>query len=82
MHCQLSGPRRTWLVWVLFLVATFLVTGCRLLDDGPEPTDVSNDGSVVLWHTWQGADELALNDLITRFESLYPRVRLSARHPL
>ena len=52
------------------LVALLLLAACT---DG-SAQDSELQGRVLLWHTWSGADEQALNDLLDKFNDVYPEI--------
>ncbi len=52
------------------LIAILLLVAC-----GGEPAPESElEGRVLLWHTWSGSDEQALNELLDKFNDVYPEV--------
>ncbi len=57
---------------ILLIVLLVLMVGCS----GDAPTDADQEGRVLLWHTWGGADEEALNELLDNFNDVYPEIQV------
>ncbi len=62
----------------LIFILILLLAGCFSVLDG-EPDTVSNDdleGQILIWHTWQGQEQIALRELLDGFMELHPNVSI------
>jgi len=55
---------------ILPLIALLFLVACT----GGSAENTELQGRVLLWHTWSGADEDALNELLDKFNDVYPEI--------
>ena len=55
---------------LLPVIALLFLVACA----GGSVEDSELHGRVLLWHTWSGADEAALNELLDKFNDVYPEI--------
>ena len=58
------------LVKAIPLITTILLIACG----SNTPVDSEQEGRILLWHQWSGADEETLNELLDMFNEVYPEI--------
>ncbi len=56
----------------LIVLLILLLLGCN----SDTQADDVQDGRILLWHTWSGTDEEALNELLANFNEVYPQIQV------